>query len=1135
MSNNKIYWKGPEELTKDPNYMKTVANEFAEDLPMEEFLGDKQAMANSSTSRRDFLKFAGFSLAAATLAACESPVVKTIPYVTKPENVTPGVASWYATSYYDGQLYGSILVKSREGRPIYIKGNKQHGIAGGALHPRITASVLPLYDGARLQSATAKGKAISWTKLDEAVSKELADVVNGGGKVYVLTNTIISPSTQDAIMRFTGKLQGKHVEPVGQPMSMDSTTTGKPVVAARAEAEPNPAPVADEKIKWVQYDAISYNAIRDSHQKSFGPADNATDTSHWIIPDYDFSKAKVVVGVNADFLGNWMLPNQNAVGYRQNRQAENEWMSKHFQFETTLSLTGSNADVRVAIKPSEEGQVIAALYQHVTGKSTAKVSDAIMKNTKAAGEMLKAQMGKGETLVVAGANDVNVQTLVNALNFELGNYNNTINVNNPINMFMGKDAEVEKLFNELSSNDAILIYGCNPAYSLPKSLGAGAKIKSAKLSISFSGYADETASVCTYVAPDHHYLEAWNDCHPKANHYAIQQPLIRPLYKTAAWQETLLVWAGLAQRVKDSTVFVDFIKGNWKKYGYEMMGLNAKFPTFTDYWNNCLHNSANTVDIPAKFESLTWTGNAGAAGSGIDAWKGSEWEAIYYQKIGLGDGQQANNPWLQELPDPISRVTWDNYVTMNPADMQAKGFNMLIAQNYPATKLKVTLGKETLELPVYPSPGQAKNTIGIALGYGRGANGENIGRSAFQTKEYGDYETDAKGKNLAIGGNAFAATSFNGGYITYATLAGVSIADTGETYALASTQTSHTLMERDSILRETTWSIYKAGNKDAYNEEHKVSYYDQGEKSVKDIDLWAKHPIEHVGHRWVMTIDLNSCIGCGNCIISCHSENNVPVVGKDEVRRSRDMHWLRIDRYYSSDTHKSDMEGNGVISTYGKMEIPAANPQVLFQPMLCHHCNHAPCETVCPVLATTHSKEGLNQMTYNRCIGTRYCANNCPYKVRRFNWFNYQDYKKFKHVNPAADDTARWVLNPDVTVRSRGVMEKCSFCVQRIQGGKLEAKKAGRKLVDGDVVTACQEACPTDAIKFGDWNDTTSLVRKESQTERAYMALEEVGIEPNVYYQVKVRNVEETMLVPKKKEHGHHEGHGEEKKEEKHA
>ncbi|HYG50389.1 MAG TPA: hypothetical protein VD905_05770, partial [Flavobacteriales bacterium] len=429
-----------------------------------------------------------------------------------------------------------------------------------------------------------------------------------------------------------------------------------------------------------------------------------------------------------------------------------------------------NADVRVAIKPSEEGQVIAALYQHVTGKQTAKVSDAIMKNTKAAGEMLKAQMGRGETLVVAGANDVNVQILVNALNFELGNYNNTININNPISMFMGKDAEVEKLFNELSDKDAILIYGCNPVYSLPKSLNVAAKIKGAKLSISFAGYADETATQCQYIAPDHHYLEAWNDANPQYNHYAIQQPLIRPLYKTAPWQESLLVWSGLAQRVKDSTVYVDLIKANWKKWGYEMFGGNQKFATFGEYWNFHLHNGGSSDPMPPMFTTpLAWMGNTAEAGAAIDGWQGGEWQAIYYQKIGMGDGQQANNPWLQELPDPISRVTWDNYVTMNPEQMREKGFNLLIAQNYPATKLKVTLDKGTLELPVYPSPGQAKNTIGIALGYGRGANGENIGRSAFQTGEYGDYLKE-ENKMIAIGKNAFHHTSINGGYITYNTL-----------------------------------------------------------------------------------------------------------------------------------------------------------------------------------------------------------------------------------------------------------------------------------------------------------------------------------------------------------------------------
>lgn len=1112
MSNKKIYWKGPEELTKDPNYMKTVANEFAEDLPMEEFLGDANSMANSSTSRRDFLKFAGFSLAAATLAACESPVVKTIPYVNKPEEVTPGVASWYASTYYDGQLFGSILVKSREGRPIFIKGNKQYGIAGGALHPRVTASVLPLYDAARLQGPTISGKEKSWKTVDAEIEAELTKVAAAGGNIRILTNTIISPSTTDVINRFITKLSGGKVDAV--------VAEAAPVADTTAAAMPGAMPISNAKIKHIQYDTVSYYAMREANRKSFGKA---------VIPDYNFAKAKTIVAINADFLGNWLMTNENTMGYLVNRKAENDWMSKHFQFETTLSLTGSNADVRVPIKPSQEGLVAAALYQHVTGKSIASVPAELLEKTKAAGAELASK--KGECLVVAGANDENVQSIVNAINFELGNYNSTINLNNPVNLFNGNDKEVEALIAEMESGSvgALLIYGCNPVYSLPKSSKFAENLKKVGLTVSFALYADETASLCKYVAPDNHYLESWNDANPKMNNYSMQQPLIRPLYNTAAWQESLLAWSGLAPRVKDSKVYYDIIVSNWEKYGFP---LQTEYSTFADYWNHTLHNGSSNMPLTPAAAPAANMADVNAAGKAVESIKGGAWEAIFYQKIGMGDGQQANNPWLQELPDPISRVTWDNYVTMAPADMEKMGLNMLIAQEYPASVVMVNLGKGEVKLPVYPSPGQARNTIGIALGYGRGENGENIGKSAFQTGEYGDY-IEVKGKKITIGRNLFHHTTFKDGFISYNS-SEVNIKPTGTTYPIATTQTSHTLMDRDSILRETTWSVYKAGNKEDFNEEHKVQYYNKGEKSIKEIDLWTAHPIENVGHRWVMTIDLNSCIGCGNCIIACHAENNVSVVGKDEVRRSRDMHWLRIDRYYSSDMNqeKAAEKGIGTISGYAQMEIPSENPQVLFMPLMCQHCNHAPCETVCPVLATTHSKEGLNQMTYNRCIGTRYCANNCPYKVRRFNWFNYQDYKKFKNVNPAADETSRWVLNPDVTVRSRGVMEKCSFCVQRIQEGKLKTKKEGRKLVDGDVTSACSEGCPTNAISFGDWNDTDSKVRKESQTDRAYMALEEVGVEPNVYYMVKVRNVEGE--APKK--HKHHEGHGEgEKKEEHHA
>jgi molybdopterin-containing oxidoreductase family iron-sulfur binding subunit len=341
---------------------------------------------------------------------------------------------------------------------------------------------------------------------------------------------------------------------------------------------------------------------------------------------------------------------------------------------------------------------------------------------------------------------------------------------------------------------------------------------------------------------------------------------------------------------------------------------------------------------------------------------------------------------------------------------------------------------------------------------------------------------------------------------------GATVESTGETFPIATTQIHHTLMGRESVLKETTFSFFKSAPKEAYNKPHTLPTHEDGKTVAKDVEeftLWEEHPVKQVGHRWGMSIDLTSCIGCGACVTACHSENNVPVVGKDEVRRGRDMHWMRIDRYYSSDMslEKGEKEGMGVIETYREMEVPEyENPSTVFMPMMCQHCNHAPCETVCPVAATTHSNEGLNQMTYNRCIGTRYCANNCPFKVRRFNWFNYKAYDKFAEINPSQDAMARMVLNPDVTVRSRGVMEKCSMCVQRIQAGKLDAKMKGTPVQDGEIVTACAEACPTHAISFGDLNDENSKVRAEEEDKRSYHALDEIGVRPNVSYKVKVRN-----------------------------
>jgi molybdopterin-containing oxidoreductase family iron-sulfur binding subunit len=470
------------------------------------------------------------------------------------------------------------------------------------------------------------------------------------------------------------------------------------------------------------------------------------------------------------------------------------------------------------------------------------------------------------------------------------------------------------------------------------------------------------------------------------------------------------------------------------------------------------------------------------------------------------------------MADPISKVTWDNYITMAPETMEKEGYATYFDQENGLNMATVKVGNESITLPVYPSPGQAAGTVGIALGYGRGENNEKIGKAAYQTKQYGGFETDEKGNRVPVGKNAYRFVNYTNG--SYDFNVGATLTKEGnELYPIAVTQIHSTAMARNSIVRETTLSTYEKEDAAAYNHKH-VIHTHEGPKPVSEFDLWDAHPVEDVGHRWAMTIDLNQCFGCGSCIIACQAENNIPVVGKDEVRRGREMAWLRIDRYYASDVEAAPgtrdtkkREERSKMEFFDDAQYPSMNPKVVHMPMLCQQCNHAPCETVCPVAATTHSNEGLNQMAYNRCIGTRYCANNCPYKVRRFNWFNYPSYKKFTEINPAQDDLGRMVLNPDVTVRTRGVMEKCSFCVQKIQGAKLDAKKEGRVVGNGDVVTACAEACPSGAIVFGDWNDVKSDIRKSSEDKRAYQALEEVGVKPNIWYKVKVRNEENALLA----------------------
>jgi MoCo/4Fe-4S cofactor protein with predicted Tat translocation signal len=1083
----KKYWKGLEELNNNPEFVQKANSEFAEQVPVEKFLEGK-SLENEGTNRRDFLKFLGFSVTAASLAACETPVNKAIPYVVKPEEITPGVANWYASSYYDGNDYAAIIVKTREGRPIKIEGNELSKVTMGGTNARVQASVLSLYDSSRLSGPTSGGSITTWPAVDKEIGNKLAAIAAKGGSIRILSSSIISPSTKAAIADFAAKYP----------------TT-----------------------KHVSYDAVSYSGIAKANGQTFGQE---------VIPSYHFDKAEVIVGIGADFLANWLSPIETANQYGKTRKVgvNKKKMSKHYQFETNLSLTGANADYREPVKVSEQGKVALNLYNAVAKivggsslSSSALACDATI--SKAAKDLAD---NKGKSLVVSGSNDMYVQMVVNGINQMLDNYGKTIDIDSPNYTHQGDDAAFTALVTEMASGkvDAIITYNTNPVYTAPASLKFADAYNKVGLRISFADRADETASMAQYICPDHNYLESWNDYNPKKAHYSLSQPTISPLFSTRQAQETLLKWSG------NNSDYHSYMQKVWMERVFPMQG---KYMMFADFWNHSLHNGVVEVGKGDEMETGKTAADTamvvmavaaekgkeakkeeapvevakvdlGEAASKINAMKGgAEFELAIYEKVGIGNGNQANNPWLQELPDPITKITWDNYVTMSPLDMKDK-YELMQRQDREASVVNVTVNGTTIKLPVVPQPGQARGTIGIAVGYGRDKAGSLSARVGS-----------------VVGQNVYPFVQMANGTMMYGAL-DAKVESANEIVEMAGTQVHHTLMGRD-IVKETVLSEYQKDAK-AGNHDHMLVTH-SGKVKMADVDLWDS--FDRPGHKWGMTIDLNSCIGCGACVVGCTAENNVAVVGKDQVMKTREMHWLRIDRYYTTKwpnegdaaKEKAHKDGVGAIDMYLDMENPEAlNPKVVFQPMLCQHCNHAPCENVCPVLATNHSNDGLNQMTYNRCVGTRYCANNCPYKVRRFNWFNYNENPDFT-FNPTQDDLGRMVLNPDVVVRSRGVMEKCSMCVQRIQEGKLDAKKAERKLKDGEIKTACQQACPTNAIIFGDLNDEESAVTKlRKEDERNYYVLEEVGTKPTLSYLTKVRNCEEM-------EFGGHEEHKEEKAE----
>ena len=980
MTNTKKYWKGLAELNNDPIVDKLAQNEFVDELPVDELLSDPN-INKSTTSRRDFLKFLGFSTAAATLAACEAPVNKVIPHVVKPEEIVPGIANYYASTIYDGHDFASVLVKTREGRPIKLEPNKT------STNARVQASVLSLYDSSRLKNPMKNGEESDWNTVDSEILEKLNDISSNGGKIALLSSTIISPSTEKVIADFSNRFGN---------------------------------------VSHIQMDALSSNGILEANLDTFGIR---------ALPTYHFDKAEVIVSFGADFMGNWGDPD-NEKKYSRRRNPKLGFMSKHYQIESTLTLTGSNADERIQIRPSEQAGLLSNLYNALSGSTPdARISKLVTSLKRAK-----------SSIIVCNSNDKEVQLLVNAINNKLGNYSSTLDMSNPSYLRKGNDQSVAQLITDMNDGkiDALITYNTNPSYTLLNADEFNKALPKVELKVSTSLFMDETSSRMDYVCPDNHNLESWGDANPSNGEYTLMQPTINPLFNGRQFQDSLLTWIGSSEK------YYDVLKNSYSS------------------WEEKLHDGYFT----GKKEDYSLNSKFLAPVFSIPSSQGIEFEVS--EKISMGDGSQSNNPWLQELPDPLSRASWDNYLTMSAStarDIGVKNWNISNGA-LNGSIVNITVGEKTLKnVPVMIQPGQAIGTVSLSVGYGRthaGKCGNGVGHNAYPL--------------------------LNGGIAEITLVEG--------THEFAAVQLHHTMMGRE-IVKETTLADFI---NDPTSGNHREKYYTHdGPKTSDQVTLWDAHD-HQTGHFWNMSIDLSLCSGCAACVISCHAENNVPVVGKEEVRKSRDMHWLRIDRYFSSEMTKerSAEEKISAIDMYSEMEDPSENPEVVFQPVMCQHCNHAPCETVCPVAATTHSAEGLNHMTYNRCVGTRYCANNCPYKVRRFNWFKYADNDKFDyHMN---DDYGKMVLNPDVVVRSRGVIEKCSMCIQKIQEVKLNAKKSESKVKDNDAQTACSSVCSTNAIIFGDSNDSSHEIYNLKNDPRKYDLLDHLNVAPSVFYQTKVRN-----------------------------
>lgn len=1059
----KEYWRSLEEHADTPEFRKFISEEYPHEIEN----------WDDGLSRRNFVKVMGASLALAGLSGCViQPSEKIVPYVKAPEGMLPGKANFFATAMTIGGVATGLLAKAYEGRPVKIEGNPDHPGSRGATDILAQASLLTMYDPDRSQEVTFRGGSKTWevfmSTLRAAVDENRVD---GGAGVRFFTETVTSPTLVDQLTRIKTEL-------------------------------PNS--------KWVQYEPVNQDNAMAGAKMAFGSPVQAI---------YKFDKAERVLSLDADIFSGFN------VGYIKDFAAarlfsdEKKEINRLYSIETTISITGAKADHRLAVKPSQMPEVAKAVAKAVgVGGANSTYTENAAWIAALAKDLVEF---KGRSLVVAGENQSPMMhALAHAMNGALGNVGQTVVYTEP--MSPGSDKlQVEQLRELIGDIDGgrvkmLVVLGGNPVYNTPVDLRLNAdRMSKIPLRVHVGLYADETAEYCHWHVPEKHFLEGWSDGRAYDGTASITQPLIDPLYDGRSIHEVVQLFFKENFDKKDH----DIVKEYWQRQNIGSPSpqpapakaeantattaantANKQAPepaatpatpaaatpapgkNFEDNWRKAVHDGfvANTAAHPKSV-----TANSGFLGQpeSRPAAVGNL-EISILRDPSVYDGRFANNGWLQELPNPLNKVTWSNVALISPATAKRLGVNQAardereMAGAPQGTTFINTKGGNlfsdlvTLKyqgndipqpVPMWISPGQPDDVITVFMGYGRsraGKVGNGLGYNVFDVRR-----SDA--------------LDFGGG----------DIALRGEQTNIASTQT-HFNMEGRDLLR--VWDL------EAFEKDPTIGHqHDEYDKTMYPAE--QHQAVYEKNHKWAMTVDLNSCVGCNACVLACQSENNIAVVGKEQVERHRMMHWMRVDAYYGGDD-------------LNKPDGPH------FQPVLCQQCEQAPCEVVCPVHATVHSAEGLNDMTYNRCVGTRYCSNNCPYKVRRFNFLLYQDWTTPQY---------KLMRNPEVTIRSRGVMEKCNYCTQRIAAARIEAEKDHRAIRDGEVVTACQSVCPTNAIIFGDMHDPNSQVAKTKKDHRNYILLNELNTQPRTTYLAGLKNQNKEMpdYKPFVKKGGSDEGH----------